>query len=96
MRLDNLVDSLQASRAFTVLNMSLTLDQVLNGMENTTMSFQEALDILVKVHGTVSWLYDIYQKYHLHYGMIIALVLLSILVLSECCKVLAAANQCNQ
>ena len=90
LKLDSLMENLQNSRAFMLLNVSVALADVIDGFQNTTISFQEALSILADIHGTVKWIYEIYEGYHLRYGMLIALVLLSILVFNEICKILVS------
>ena len=85
------MENLQNPCAFMLLNMPVAMSEVMDGFQNTTVSFEEALSILADIHGTVKWMYEIYQGYHLCYGMLIALVLLSILVFNEICKILVAA-----
>ena len=55
---------------------------------NSSISIQEALKILKEVHQTIDYIYGLYQKYYIKYGLLTALIMISCLVCNEVGKLL--------
>ena len=62
--------------------------------KNSMLSIQEALILVRDVHSSVQVIYQIYQKYYLKYGVLIAVILVSVLVLNEAFKLLISLCLC--
>ena len=61
---------------------------------NSSISLQEALYILKDIHETVNYIYGLYEKYYIKYGLLTALILISCLVFNEIGKLLIALCLC--
>ena len=73
---------------------SNTLGLIMKEFENSTISLQEALSLVKDIHSSVQAIYQIYEKYYLKYGVLVALILISILVVNEAFKLLVSMCLC--
>ena len=71
-------------------DVSNSLREIMRDFGNSTLSIQEALILVRDVHSSVQAIYQIYQKYYLKYGVLIAVILVSVLVLNEAFKLLVS------
>ena len=73
---------------------SNTLGDIMKGFENSTISLQEALILVKDIHSSVQAIYQIYERYYLKYGVLVAIILISILVINEAFKLLVSMCLC--
>ena len=97
--IENKIDTIIGKDLFSVGgslkgNITLALDSILDNIRNVSKTYEDGVELIAKMNTSIQWLMDVFQKYHLKYGVYIIVILVALLVFNEALKLIVSACLC--